>query len=109
MPNQTQVQTYDTCNQATFPSVLQRYWEALSRLGCTDQQVRNWLTHISWPVSEDDTYGDVYAAPVTIAPALQRKLPVLALRSPCIYSQEYQRLKSCLRGLASTFYWTSTA
>jgi len=68
MLNHVQVQTYAACSQSTFPSVLQRYWEALSRLGCTDQEVRDWLMHISWPVSEDDAYGDVYAFPITIAP-----------------------------------------
>ncbi|HEY4035176.1 MAG TPA: hypothetical protein VGL94_14545 [Ktedonobacteraceae bacterium] len=68
MPNQVQVQTYTTCGQDTFPSVLQHYWEVLSRLGCTDQQVRDWLTYIPWPASEDDAYGDVYASPVTLAP-----------------------------------------
>ncbi len=69
MPSYTQIQTYATCSQGTFPSVLQHHWEALSRLGCTDQQVRDWLTHISWPVSDDDAYGDVYASSVTLAPA----------------------------------------
>ena len=69
MPNHTQVQTYAACSQDTFPPVLQCYWEVLSRLGCVNQQVRDWLTYISWPVSDDDAYGDVYAFPVTIAPA----------------------------------------
>ena len=68
MPNPVQVQTYATCSQETFPSVLQRYWEVLSRLGCTDQQVRDWLIQISWPTSDDDAHGDIYASPVTIAP-----------------------------------------
>src|SRR2546429_2220744 len=69
MPNNTQVQTYAASSQDTFPPVLQCYWEVLSRLGCVNQQVRDWLTYISWPVSDDDAYGDVYAFPVTIARA----------------------------------------
>lgn len=72
MPNHMQVQTYTTCSQSTFIAVLQRYWKALSRLGCTDQHVRNWLMYISWPASDDDAYGDVYASPVTLAPASEK-------------------------------------
>lgn len=71
MPNHLQIQTYTICNQTTFPFVLQRYWEALSQLGCTDQQVRNWLTDICWPTSDDDAHGDIYASSVTLAPVAE--------------------------------------
>jgi hypothetical protein len=67
--SQAQIQTYTSCSQETFPEALQRYRHALIHLGCTDKQVLAWITTISWPLSDDDNFGDIYAAPVTIVPA----------------------------------------
>lgn len=67
--SQAQIQTYASCSQETFPGVLRRYQDVLIHLGCTDKQVLNWITTISWPESDDDSFGDIYAAPVTIVPA----------------------------------------
>ncbi len=64
-----QVQTYASCTQDTFSDVIMRYHHALTHLGCTDTQVLAWLTSITWPSSDDDNFGDIYAAPVTLAPA----------------------------------------
>jgi hypothetical protein len=66
---QAQIQTYTTYTQATFPELLSRFRAALVRLGCTDQQVLDWVVSISLPESEDDGFGDVYASPVTLKPA----------------------------------------
>jgi hypothetical protein len=63
-----QIQTYASCTQDTFTDTLMRYHDALIRLGCTDTQVLDWLTSITWPTSDDDSFGDIYAAPVTLAP-----------------------------------------
>jgi hypothetical protein len=67
MALQTQIQTYASCTQATFPEVLQRYRTALTNLGCHDEQVLDWVTEIHWPKNDDDGYGDVYAAPVVLS------------------------------------------
>jgi hypothetical protein len=63
-----QIQTYSSCRQETFTNAVRRYRDALARLGCTDTQVLDWLTSIIWPTSDDDSFGDIYAAPVTLAP-----------------------------------------
>ncbi|GCF07157.1 hypothetical protein [Dictyobacter arantiisoli] len=65
---QAQIQTYATCTQVTFPDILYRYREALIQLGCTNQQVLEWITEITWPTSDDDSFGDIYAAPVRLTP-----------------------------------------
>jgi hypothetical protein len=69
MAQQAQIQTYASCTQTTYSSVIERFHHALIRLGCTDQQVLDWVTDIHWPASDDDNFGDIYAAPVTLAPA----------------------------------------
>ena len=69
MPSQAQIQTYTTYTQATFPELLQRFRAALVRLGCEDQQVLAWVVSITLPESEDDSFGDVYALPVTLSPS----------------------------------------
>src|SRR5579864_8188044 len=61
-----QVQTYASCMQDTFTDTLIRYRNALTKLGCTDMQVLDWLTSIAWPASDEDSFGDIYAAPVTL-------------------------------------------
>jgi hypothetical protein len=66
---QAQIQTYASCIRETFPDALQRFRNTLMHLGCTDQQVLDWITTISWPASDDDNFGDIYAAPVAIVPA----------------------------------------
>ena len=63
------MQTYASCTQATFTDALMRYHHALTQLGCTDTRVLDWLTSITWPTSYEDSIGDIYAAPVTLAPA----------------------------------------
>ncbi|GAC1642427.1 MAG: hypothetical protein NVS4B9_34640 [Ktedonobacteraceae bacterium] len=68
MSAQAQIQTYTTYTQATLPELLQRFREALIRLGCEDQQALDWVLSIAPPNSEDDSFGDVYASPVTLAP-----------------------------------------
>ena len=65
---EAQIQTYASCIQDTFTDTIMRYRDALILLGCTDTQVLDWLTSITWPTSDDDNFGDIYAAPVTLAP-----------------------------------------
>ncbi|HLZ59145.1 MAG TPA: hypothetical protein VKR06_19550 [Ktedonosporobacter sp.] len=69
MPEYVQIQTYATCTARTFPEVLQQYKEAIERAGCKDQNVLNWLAQIKWPTSDDDGFGDIYAAPFALTPA----------------------------------------
>ncbi|HTI13102.1 MAG TPA: hypothetical protein VL461_00830 [Dictyobacter sp.] len=68
MPGYAQIQTYATCNAITLPERLQSYQQALEKLGCQDQEVLSWLNTITWPESDDDNFGDVYAAPVILKP-----------------------------------------
>ena len=74
MPTYVQIQTYATCGRRTLRDVLRRYQEVLTRLGCEDAQVLDWFSHISWPVSDDDPFGDIYAAPVTLVPAHNERI-----------------------------------
>lgn len=74
MPTYAQIQTYVTCTPTILGDVLQRYGDALTRLGCHDPRVHAWLSTISWPLAEDDPFGDIYAAPLTLAPAEDAKL-----------------------------------
>lgn len=67
--SQAQIQTYASCVQATYPDVIRRYRDVLVKLGCTDQNVLDWVTEITWPRSDNDGFGDIYAAPVHLAPA----------------------------------------
>ena len=69
MDIQAQIQTYASCTQKIFVETIMRYHDALIRLGCTDTQVLDWLTSITWPTSDDDAFGDIYAASVRLAPA----------------------------------------
>lgn len=68
MPEYVQIQTYATCTQKTFTQVLQLYKEALARAGCKDQQVLSWFSQITWPASDDDPFGDIYASSFMIEP-----------------------------------------
>ena len=68
METWAQIQTYSSCMQDTFTNIIMCYRDTLMHLGCTDTQVLDWLTSITWPTSEDDSFGDIYAAPVTLAP-----------------------------------------
>jgi hypothetical protein len=69
-----QIQTYVSCRQDTFTAAIMRYRDALIDLGCTDTQVLDWLTSITWPTSDDDSFGDIYAAPVTFSPASHKPI-----------------------------------
>ncbi|GLV58415.1 hypothetical protein KDH_52480 [Dictyobacter sp. S3.2.2.5] len=66
--SQAQIQTFASCTQATFPEVLRRFQHTLQLLGCNDQQVLSWVAEITWPGSDNDAYGDIYAAPLHLAP-----------------------------------------
>ncbi|GHO86564.1 hypothetical protein [Dictyobacter formicarum] len=66
--SQAQIQTFASCTQATFPAVLQRFQHALRLLGSNDQQVLSWITDITWPRNDNDAFGDIYAAPLRLAP-----------------------------------------
>ena len=68
MPEYAQVQTYATCDEHTFTNVVHRYKTALARIGCRDQRIMTWLTQISWPVSDDDSFGDIYASSFVLSP-----------------------------------------
>jgi hypothetical protein len=63
-----QIQTYASCTQQTFVETLQRFRLALEQLDCTDPAVLSWVTGITWPENDEDSFGDVYAAPVTLTP-----------------------------------------
>ncbi|GAC1405456.1 MAG: hypothetical protein NVS4B12_21990 [Ktedonobacteraceae bacterium] len=63
------IQTYATCNERTYTIVVSHYKLVLEQLGCTDTQVLNWLDSVRWPNSDDDGFGDIYAAPFTLVPA----------------------------------------
>lgn len=68
MPENIQVQTYATCDESTFSSILQKYRVVLERLHCTDQQLLAWITQISWPLSDDDAFGDTYPLAFELMP-----------------------------------------
>jgi len=65
---QAQIQTYASCTQQNFTEKLQLFRLALEHLGCDDPDILSWVTDITWPESEDDSFGDVYAAPVILTP-----------------------------------------
>ncbi len=67
MPEYIQIQTYAKCNEDTFTTLLKRYRDVLRQLGCEDRHVLTWLSTLSWPTSEDDMFGDIYAAPFTLS------------------------------------------
>lgn len=69
MSDYAQVQTYATCNERTYAMVVSHYRLVLEQLGCTDTQVLHWLDALQWPTSEEDGFGDIYAAPFTLIPA----------------------------------------
>jgi hypothetical protein len=69
-----QAQTYASCTQDTFTDALMRYHNALTQLGCTDTRTLDWLTSITWPTSDDDSFGGIYAAPVTLAPVSNKHI-----------------------------------
>ena len=73
-PDYAQIQTYTTCDSTTWRYVLHRYWQALAGLGCTDSRVQAWLTSIPWPESDEDGFGDIFAAPLTLHPPRQQKI-----------------------------------
>jgi len=64
-----QIQTYATCSERTYAIVASHYRLVLEQLGCTDTQVLSWLDNVRWPISEEDGFGDIYAAPFTLTPA----------------------------------------
>ena len=64
-----QIQTYATCTSETLAERIQSFGEALDELGCRDPKVLSWVDAVSWPEDEDDSFGDVYAAPITLTPA----------------------------------------
>ena len=66
VPDYIQIQTYATCDKWTYQEVIARYRDVLERLGCDDQQLLEWLSQISWPTSEEDSFGDIYAASFTL-------------------------------------------
>jgi hypothetical protein len=74
MPSQAQIQAYATYTQTTFPKLLQRFRAALTRLGCEDEHILDWVMSVSLPEADDDSFGDVYALPVTLAPAGVQKI-----------------------------------
>jgi hypothetical protein len=68
MPEYIQIQTYAKCNENNFSSIVQRYRNVLQLLGCTDQRLFEWLSTLSWPLSDDDMFGDIYASPFILSP-----------------------------------------
>ena len=68
MPEYIQIQTYAKCNENNFSIIVQRYRKVLQQLGCTDQRLLEWLFTLSWPVSDDDMFGDIYASPFILSP-----------------------------------------
>jgi hypothetical protein len=69
MSTQAQIQAYASCTQESYSDVLQRFRLALEHLGCKEQAVLDWVTEITWPESDDDSFGDIYAAPVILNPS----------------------------------------
>jgi hypothetical protein len=63
MSEHVQIQTYATCTQQTLQEVLQRYQNVIAHLRCDDPQALAWISQIEWPTTDDDTFGDIYAAP----------------------------------------------
>lgn len=71
MTGYIQIQTYATCdkrNTHTFISIIERFRDTLQRLGCKDEQVLEWFLQISWPSSDDDGFGDIYASSFELNP-----------------------------------------
>jgi hypothetical protein len=68
MTEYTQIQTYATYDRNNFSELLHRYRDVLERLGCSEEGVLEWLTAIPFPECDDDSFGDIYAAPFVLAP-----------------------------------------
>src|SRR5450432_1986121 len=68
MSEHVQIQTYATCNQSTLQKILQRYQSVIAHLRCDDPQALTWITQIEWPDTNDDSFGDIYAAPFQLTP-----------------------------------------
>ncbi len=79
MSEYTQIQTYARSDQHTFSSILRKYRIVLERLGCDDQQVIEWLSQLSWPTSDDDSFGDIYASPFILSPAAEKQITCAGL------------------------------
>ncbi len=63
MSEHVQIQTYATCSQKTLREVLQRYRNSIANMGCNDPQALTWISQVEWPADNDDSFGDIYAAP----------------------------------------------
>ncbi|EFH87684.1 hypothetical protein [Ktedonobacter racemifer] len=70
MATYAQIQTYAIYeDQEDFAELLTRYQDTLKELGCDDQDVLAWLDEITWPESEEESFGDIYPATFTLRPA----------------------------------------
>lgn len=68
MTEYTQIQTYATYDRDNFSELLDRYRDVLEGLGCAEEEVLEWLTDIQFPTGDDDSFGDIYAAPFVLTP-----------------------------------------
>lgn len=68
MPEYAQIQTYAECDEDAFYNMTEQYRGVLEQLKCTNTAMLDWLTDMQWPTSDDDDFGDIYAASFTLTP-----------------------------------------
>jgi hypothetical protein len=86
MSEHVQIQTYATYTQQTLREVLQRYQKVIANLGCDDPQALTWISRIEWPTADDDTFGDIYAAPFRLSPDQNQSIDCIGM-SISFYTQ----------------------
>src|SRR5690242_19379477 len=69
MPEYIQIQTYVRGTRETFAEILHHHQIVLKKLGNNDDRVSTWLGELTWPTSDEGSFGDIYASPFTLFPA----------------------------------------
>lgn len=86
MSEHVQIQAYATCDEQTFQEVLQQYRDILTRLGCNDVELLTWILQLTWPASDEDNFGDIYAAPFQLMPDQKHSIECVGV-SISLYTQ----------------------
>jgi hypothetical protein len=86
MSEHVQIQTYATYTQQTLQEILQRYQDVIAHLGCDDPQALTWISQIEWPTGDDDSFGDIYAAPFQLTTDQKQSIDCIGM-SISFYTQ----------------------
>jgi hypothetical protein len=71
MAEYIQIQTYAQADAETFPEIVRRYRVIIEKFGIDDARVLEWLQSLTWPVSEEEGFGDIYASSFVLSPHSQ--------------------------------------